>query len=96
VRAARGPEDLSFLLQQATIFGGSVPYDAVLATYQETLAAATGQHIPLALVRRAVAAAELRSRALLWPAYLGQAAPNDVDAMLHRIRHLAAWLGLAD
>jgi hypothetical protein len=95
VRAARGPEDLSFLLQQATICGGSVPYDAVLATYQETLAAATGQDIPLALIRHVVAAAELRSRALHWPAYLGAAAPDDVAAMLHRIRYLAACLGIA-
>jgi Phosphotransferase enzyme family len=94
VRAARGPEDLSFLLQQATILGGRVPYDAVLATYQETLAMATEYNIPLALVRRVVAAAELRSRALHWPAYLGEAAPHDVAAMLYRIRDLVACLGI--
>jgi hypothetical protein len=52
-------------------------------------------HIPLALIRRVVAAAELQSRALHWPAYLDEAAPDDVAAMLHRIQHLAACLGIA-
>jgi hypothetical protein len=94
VHAARGPEDLSFLLQQATIFGGSVPYDAILATYQETLAVATGHDLPCALIRRVVAAAELRSRALHWPAYLSTAAPDEVATMLRRIRDLGAYLGI--
>lgn len=95
IRLARGPEDLSFLLQQAAIFGGAVPYDAALATYQATLAVETGQDVPLALIRHMVAAAELRSRALLWPAYLTEAAPDDVAAMLWRLRDLAECLQIA-
>src|SRR5262249_53164395 len=88
VRLACGPEDLSFLLQQATIFGGTVPYQAALARYQEALAAATGRDIPLPILQRLVAATELRSRALHWPAYLTASPPDDVAAMLRRISDL--------
>lgn len=95
VRTAQGPEDLSFLLQQAAILGGDVPYDAALTAYRDALTDATGRDIPLASIRCAVAAAELRSRALHWPAYLGEAAPDEVAAMLWRIRRLANELGLA-
>jgi hypothetical protein len=94
VRLACGPEDLSFLLQQATIFGGTVPYPAVLARYQEILAGATGRDIPLTMLQRVVAATELRSRALHWPAYLTASPPDDVAAMLRRISDLAAGLGI--
>lgn len=96
VRVARGPEDLSFLIQQTTILGGIPSYDAILAAYRDTLSAETGQDYPLALLQQAVAAAELRSRALHWPAYLAEAAPDVVTAMLDRIRDLATCLGIAD
>lgn len=94
VRLACGPADLSFLLQQASICGGTVPYTAALARYQEMLAGATGRDIPLTLLQRVVGATELRSRALHWPAYLAEAAPEAVVAMLRRIGELAAGLGI--
>jgi Ser/Thr protein kinase RdoA (MazF antagonist) len=94
VRLGHGPDDLSFFLQRAAVDGGTVPYDAVLALYHDCLAMETGAAIPLAMVRRAVSAAELRSRALQWPAYLGQAPAGLLAAMVERIRRLARELDL--
>lgn len=95
VRLARGPEDVAFLLERASVAGARVSYDTVLKAYHERLEAEINETISLESVRRVVQAAELRSRVLYWPAYLGQAAESQLAAMLERLYVLAKRLEIA-
>jgi Ser/Thr protein kinase RdoA (MazF antagonist) len=90
-----GPEDLAFLLQQATVAGGTVPAAAALTAYHAALAAALPAPPSLPALQQAIMAAELWSRTLYWPAYLTGTPPDHLATMLARIRYLAGALGLA-
>lgn len=95
VGPGRGPEDLSFFLQQSSIAGGMPPYEDTLAAYHECLEVGTGQSIPLATIYRVVNAVALWADVLYWPAYLGQASRHQLLDLLHRIHFLANRIGIA-
>jgi aminoglycoside phosphotransferase (APT) family kinase protein len=94
VRLARGPEDLSFFLQQAAIAGGVFSSEAALSAYRASLVAELHADVSLAAIRRVVDAAELRSRGLHWPAYLSDATAAELGGMLERLRSLTERLEL--
>lgn len=95
VRLAHGPEIVAFLLERASVAGARVSYDTALKTYHERLEAEINETISLESVWRVVQAAELRSRVLYWPAYLGQAAESQLAAMVQRLYVLAKGLEIA-
>jgi Ser/Thr protein kinase RdoA (MazF antagonist) len=88
-----GAEDLSFFLQRARFAGGSVPQQAVMATYHQALEEATERRIPFGEVPRAVDASELRMALLLWPPFLSQLSPQRLAAFVERLHGLADGLG---
>ncbi len=91
VRIGRGPEDIAFLLERASVSGAHVPYRKLLEAYRDHLE----RSVPLADIERVVQAAELRSRLLYWPTYLTGASATQLAAMLRRLHALAKTLGLA-
>jgi Ser/Thr protein kinase RdoA (MazF antagonist) len=84
-----GPDDLAFFVQRALMAGGAVPEAPMIARYCHDLAAQTGLSIAPEAIRHALAASELRTRLLDWPDYLGDAAPEQMDAMVERMDRLA-------
>lgn len=95
VRLARGPEDLAFFLQRASIAGAAIQRDAIISAYHQSLEASSGLAIPLSIIYKVMDAAELWSRLLYWPAYLVQASESSLEAMLQSIRALAERLDIA-
>ena len=89
-----GPADLAFLIGRAVAAGGRVPEAALITAYHAALAAALVRPPSHAAVAAAVAAAELRTSLLDWPAYLQNAPPPTLATLLARIRRQAAHLGL--
>jgi aminoglycoside phosphotransferase (APT) family kinase protein len=87
-----GPDDLAFFVQRALMAGSIVPEEPMIARYCREVAAQTGLPLAPAIIRRALAAAELRTRLLDWPDYLGDAAPDQMDAMVRRMDQLAVRL----
>jgi aminoglycoside phosphotransferase (APT) family kinase protein len=92
VGIGRGPEDLSFFIQRASFDGGAVPRDELTGAYHASLAAATGQEIPLSSILRVMDGSELRTRLLHWPAYLKQASRESLAEIVDRIDQLAGRL----
>lgn len=92
VGPGRGPEDLSFFLQRASFSGGTVPGEAMIDAYRRSLAANTGEYVPVRDIRRVMDTAELRTRLLHWPAFLVGASEHQLTDLLDRIRVLAARL----
>lgn len=92
VGIGRGPEDLSFFIQRASFDGEAVPRDELTGAYQASLAAATGQEIPMSSILRVMDGAELRTRLLHWPAYLKQASRESLAEIVDRIDQLAGRL----
>jgi thiamine kinase-like enzyme len=90
VGIGHGPGDLSFLIQRAMVDGGRVPEDAMIAAYGAQLADATGTSIPLAALRQVTDSFDLRTRLLLWPAYLAMAPDAGIDAHIARVGELLA------
>jgi Ser/Thr protein kinase RdoA (MazF antagonist) len=91
VGLGHGPEDLALLWQRAEADGGRPPREEMLAAY----AAARG--IPDGpVLRRAVAAAEIRLLLLAWPGFLVRAEPGRRAAMVGLLRRLGAgWSSVA-
>lgn len=92
VGPGRGPDDLSFFLQRASFSGGTVPGGKMIDAYRRSLAANTGEDVPVWDIRRVMDAAELRTRLLHWPAFLAGASEHQLLDLLGRIRVLAAGL----
>ena len=92
VGPGRGPEDLSFFMQRASFAGGRVPDGEMIDAYRRSLAANTGEDVPVSDIRRVMDAAELRMRLLHWPAFLADASEHQLADLLGRIRLLAAGL----
>jgi Ser/Thr protein kinase RdoA (MazF antagonist) len=92
VGPGRGPEDLSFFLQRASFSGGSVPEEGMVRAYRRSLVANTGEDVAASDIRRVVDAAELRTRLLHWPAFLGDASEHQLAELLGRIHTLATGL----
>lgn len=95
VGPGRGPEDISFFLQQSSIAEGAPPYEEALVAYHECLEVGTGHTIPLSTIYRVVDAVALWVDVLYWPAYLGQASSHQLVNLLHRIHSLADQIGIA-
>jgi Ser/Thr protein kinase RdoA (MazF antagonist) len=84
-----GPEDLSFFFQRAAAAGASIPMDTTMRTYHQHLEALTHTELSLEAILRHMQMYELRTRLVLWPAYLVQAAPDQLLAHMQRIEQLA-------
>jgi phosphotransferase family enzyme len=95
VGLARGPEDLSFLIQRASSAGADIPHDEMLEEYCEHLRLGTGDPVSLQLIRQAVETVELRSYTLYWPEYMAGASEERLRNMLERMRVLAHSLKLS-
>ncbi len=94
VGIGRGPEDLSFLLQQAWFEGAAVSLDEVAEAYRERLERALGRNFSLSAIIAVMHAAELRTRLLEWPAYLKHAPEAALAQILDRIQYLAEGVGI--
>lgn len=84
-----GPADLSFFMQRAFQVGGTVPFEAMIATYHQRLEAETKKQIPLTLLQQLLDTLELRSWLLAWPGYLANVSPQWLALLFDRINLLA-------
>ncbi len=91
-RLGLGVEDVSFLLQRAHAAGAMIASEPIFATYHQTLETALGSCVSLADLHRMADIIELESRVLEWPAYLSQAVPSVLVAMLSAIFALSERL----
>lgn len=91
IRLGRGPEDVAFLLERASVSGANVPYEKLLNAYCDQLE----QPVTLTDIEYVVQAAELRSRMLYWPAYLTRATEVQLAAMLKRLHTLTHSLEIS-
>jgi hypothetical protein len=80
---------LSFFFQRASASGAAPPLDATVTAYCKQLSALTSQPLSVDSVRRHVAAFELHTRLVQWPAYLVGAAPEQLRGYVARIEELA-------
>jgi thiamine kinase-like enzyme len=92
VGLGHGPEDLSFFFQRALHAGGVIPFESVIAVYQEHLETRTGDRIPQSAVKRVVDGSELRTSLLQWPFYLMQSSVEQISSILNRIEVLTSRL----
>jgi Ser/Thr protein kinase RdoA (MazF antagonist) len=92
VRMGPGPLDLSFFYQRAWQAGGSVPFDKMVAAYQQRLTVETGKALSVEYMQQVLDAIELRSWLLNWPLYLMYSSPQRLLELLERIDLLANHL----
>ncbi|HEU5090627.1 MAG TPA: aminoglycoside phosphotransferase family protein [Roseiflexaceae bacterium] len=80
-----GAADLSFFWQRATADGALIELEELLHAYCDALDARLPEPPARANVEQAMQRSELHTRALEWPFYLRDAAPEQVQAQLERL-----------
>jgi hypothetical protein len=83
-----GLQDLSFLCERALASGADIPRHEILMTYCEELEKRVDVPPEVAFFHRAWDATELLSYLLVWPPYLRQATPPEVELIVWRMREL--------
>lgn len=89
-----GPADLSFFFQRAFHAGGTVPYEAMINTYQKQIEAHMRQRLPTSRLGEVLDIIEVSSWIVQWPDYLKQASSQKLLQVLDRIDWLIDRLRL--
>lgn len=89
-----GPADLSFFFQRAFHAGGTVPYEAMIRTYQKQIEAHMRQLLPTNRLGEVLDIIEVSAWIVQWPGYLRQASPQKLLQVLDRIDRLIDRLHL--